>query len=314
MRMKNMLSPGTKKKIAISLIVVFIGIMSSTAALDALLKMTYVKKIDDRGSQYFSETLKRAVYAFAIARAINGVISVVQDTKLAVTPAGFGVAFGLGEILDPINDLIERFSWIMLISTTSLGIQKIFMEVGIWFGFKILLTISMFVCLIGIWVPRFSSVNFMSLGYKMVLVSIVIRFCIPAVAIISDEVYSLFLKEKYLESTESLEEIKREIKNPNLLEQDTENRPGESGFWDGLNRMYKDAKETANIRQRLALLKDAVSHCVTYTINLIIVFVLQTIVIPVLVLWGLIRFTGYLLGTNISNVLEQKLKALTVKN
>ncbi len=312
--MKNMLSQGTKKKIAISLMVVCIGIMSSTAALDALLKMTYVKKIDDRGSQYFSETLKRAVYAFAIARAINGVISVVQDTKLAVTPAGFGVALGVGEILDPINDLIERFSWIMLISTTSLGIQKIFMEVGIWFGFKILLTFSMVVCLMGIWLPPFSRVNLMSLGYKMVLVSIVIRFCIPAVAIVSDEIYDLFLREKYLKSTESLEEIKRELKNPNLLEQDTENRPGESGFWDGLIRMYKDAKETANIRQRLALLKDAVSHCVTYTINLIIVFVLQTIVIPVLVLWGLIRFTGYLLGSNISNVLEQKLKALAIKS
>ncbi|MBW2116812.1 MAG: hypothetical protein JRH09_02675 [Deltaproteobacteria bacterium] len=312
--MKNILAQGTRKKLIISLIVVCIGIMSSTAALDALLKMTYVKKIDDRGSQYFSETLKRAVYAFAIARAINGVISVVQDTKLAVTPAGFGVALGVGEILDPINDLIERFSWIMLVSTTSLGIQTIFMEVGIWFGFKILLTFSMLVCLIGIWVPRFSRVNFMSLGYKMVLVSIVIRFCIPAVAVISDEVYDLFLKDKYLKSTESLEEIKREIKNPNLLEQDTENRPGESGFWDELNRMYEDAKETANIRHRLALLKDAVSHCVTYIINLIIVFVLQTIVIPVLVLWGLMRFTGYLLGTNISNALEQRLKAITIKS
>ena len=69
--------------------------------------------------------------------------SVIQDTEIAFSPAGVGVTLAVGEILDPINDLIERFSFVMLVSTASLGIQKILLEVGIWFGFRLLLTFSM---------------------------------------------------------------------------------------------------------------------------------------------------------------------------
>ena len=32
------------------------------------------------------------------------------------------------KVLDPINDLAERFSWVMLVNTASLGIQRILME------------------------------------------------------------------------------------------------------------------------------------------------------------------------------------------
>ena len=66
--------------------------------------------------------------AFGLARALNGAISVIQGTELELHPAGVGVSFAPGQLIDPINDLVERFSWLMLASSTSLGVQKILMS------------------------------------------------------------------------------------------------------------------------------------------------------------------------------------------
>lgn len=65
------------------------------------------------------EAAERALQAFAVARGINAVISVIQDVEIGFT---FGLAATLspGEILDPVNDLIERFSLVMLVASALL--------------------------------------------------------------------------------------------------------------------------------------------------------------------------------------------------
>ena len=71
---------------------------------------------------YVGQAFKRALVTFALVRGINAVVSVVQGTEVAIEPAGVGVTLTPGEVLDPLNDLIERFSWIMLLATTSLSL------------------------------------------------------------------------------------------------------------------------------------------------------------------------------------------------
>ena len=297
--MKNIISKTITKKIVVTLIVVAIGIMSYTAVLDLLIEKTYFGKLDDRASTYFSHTIKRALVTFAIARAFNATISLLQDSEISISPWGVGATLAVGELLDPINDIVERFSWVMLISTTSLGIQKILMEIGVWFGIKILISFSMAIILIGIWIPRISNVSLMSLGYKLIIVAIVIRFCIPLIAVASDKVYDLFLKDKYAEATQSLEEINDDIKDSNLINENVKKEEKDSGFWDKVNIMRK-----------VGSLKDTVSNGIKYIINLIIVFTLQTIVIPIVLLWALIKLTGYVFGSGTSKVVEEKIKGM----
>lgn len=54
--------------------------------------------------------MARAAYTFALVRGLNGVIALIQGTEVVVSPAGMGLTLTVGEILDPINDLAERFS------------------------------------------------------------------------------------------------------------------------------------------------------------------------------------------------------------
>ena len=306
--MKNIL-PVTPigKKILISIVLVIIGIMSYTASLDAVIKKTYISELDTRGEAYLDDALKKSVVTFAIVRGINGLISVVQGTSVAVTPAGLGVNLALGEILDPLNDIIERFSMVMLISSTSLGIQKVLMEVGIWFGFKVLVCFSVIILLAGTWLPKFKNVNLKTMGYKLIVISIVVRFGIPVVAVSTGKVYDLFLKDRYEESTRSLEKIKGEIEESGLAEENMEQNE-EAGFLDSLKDKYENLTNSMDIKTRLSALKDSVSNAVEYIINLIIVFVLQTILLPLLVLWALVRLTGFLFKSNISIFIEDKLK------
>jgi len=103
--------------------------------------------LDTSSKYHVDKSFNRALIAFGIAKTLNGVISVAQGTEVAIQPAGIGVNLIPGQILDPVNDLIERFSWIMLASSTSLGIQKVFLTMSSWptFGYALIffLTVSL---------------------------------------------------------------------------------------------------------------------------------------------------------------------------
>jgi len=177
----------------------------------------------------------------------------------------------------------------MLVSTTSLGIQKIFMKIGAWLGLKILLSMAMLFIVIGIWVPDNFTVDFKSWGYKLVIVSIMIRFCIPAVSIASDKLYDLFLKDSYEEATKSLDKINRDIKDADIMKPDREAGQKDKGVLSNLKKYYHDTKETLKITERLEVLKERLTNYARDTINLIVVFVLQTVIIPILVLWAFLK-------------------------
>ena len=308
--MKGHLSSAITRRLIITLAVIVVGVLASTATLDRFISHTIAGRFDERGSEYFTETLKRAAYTYAVARGINGVISVIQDTEIAVSPAGIGLTLAVGEILDPVNDLIERFSWVMLVSTASLGIQKILMEVGSWIGLKFLLSLSMLCVLGALWTGRSLGRGFLNVGFKLLLAALVIRFCIPAVALTSDKVYRVFLEPTYLESTRLLRDVGEQIKDPAATGKDNGRGKPAGGFWAELKHLYDTTMESTDMERRLGIVKDKVSHAVTYVIDLIVVFTLQTVLIPLLVLWGLVKFTGYLFGKNLSGPVGERVLAV----
>ena len=75
------------------------------------------RQLDDAGDRAFA--------AFAVARTINGVISVLQEVEFGVSAVVVQTGFQPGQILDPLNDLIERFSNAALIAATLLWSLKI---------------------------------------------------------------------------------------------------------------------------------------------------------------------------------------------
>jgi len=269
-----------------------IGIMALTPILDTVLDSLYVGALDESGHRYFEQALERSLYTYAVVRGINGIISVVQGTAVAAAPAGIGLSVAAGEILDPVNDLVERFSWILLIATVALGIQKLLMDVGLWFGFSYLLPVSMIFIIIGIWRTTPWGVRAKALGYRLVLIAVVIRFGVPVMALASDKVYLLFLEQPYTEATHSLAEINHQIKEGSLGPSDASPGGDPSSWWERLETWFNGSDGLEKIKERLALLQEKIEGYAEHTIKLAAIFLLQTVVIPLAVFWGVLRIVG----------------------
>ena len=101
-----------------------------------------VSIVDQQAAARYEGMFQRALVTFALARTLNGVISAVQGTELALQPAGVGLTLTPGEILDPVNDLVERFSWIMLAATVSLGVQQVLLDISGSLAVKVMASIA----------------------------------------------------------------------------------------------------------------------------------------------------------------------------
>ena len=140
---------------------------------------------------------QRALITFALARTLNGVISAVQGTELALQPAGVGVTLTPGEILDPVNELVERFSWIMLGATLSLGIQQVFLDVGQWWGFRVVVAV---LGLLWFWArmskatrPHSLLGNCEQTLLRVFIIVFFLRFAVPVALLANEALYWLFL-------------------------------------------------------------------------------------------------------------------------
>ena len=113
--------------------------------------MSSLSTVDRYAEREYQNLFERALITFALARTLNGVISAVQGTELALQPAGVGVTLTPGEVLDPVNDLVERFSWIMLGATLSLGVQQVLLDIGQWWFMKLLVAALALAWLVYAW-------------------------------------------------------------------------------------------------------------------------------------------------------------------
>jgi hypothetical protein len=219
--------------------------------------------------------LKRALISFASARALNAVISVAQGTELSVQPLGVGVTLTPGQMLDPVNDLIEKFSTLMLAASVAFGVQKALIAMGGWWAVSLALSA---VALGWAWlyvrqraVPVWLS--------RALVIMLMLRFAIPVVTLGSDLLWQKFLAPDYQASQQGIDSTSTQAAKlaPPPVAQS-------QGM---LDRMKGWLAENADVKARFEELKQAAEQATEHIIRLIVVFLLQTLVIPLLLLWAL---------------------------
>lgn len=262
-------------------------ILSLVAAL--LVLGAYSGIVDKYGAEYTDKGFRRALVTFAVARGLNGVISVAQGTEVAVQPAGIGINFAPGQILDPVNDLVERFSWVMLASSTSLGLQKLLLAIFSSTGFTVIFTLSLLLAVFAVWFRGRQPGWFKPLAYRTTLFLIIIRFSIPAVALATEGVFKLFLEEQYTTSTQRIEQTTEDIARVNRRAESERPVTGETSLLERAQRMVDSAASSMDVQGYIERYKAAASDASEHAINLIVIFILQTMLLPLLFLWVLVR-------------------------
>lgn len=249
--------------------------------------IAWISPVDERASDSLEAGLSRAFVTFATARGLNSAISVAQGTEVT---AGVGVSatFSVGQVLDPVNDLVEQFSDLMLLATVSFGVQQVLLVMGQHPLIKVLLTA--FLLMWAAWSVRGRSSPPWLNG--LLVLMLMARFAIPLASLGTDLVFRLFLEEEYAASELALSDATTSIR---AMTPDPSSAPaaGESGtasekgrleqYWDQL----KGAAQNLDLTERFETLKRNAGDTVDNVVRLIVVFLLQTLVIPLAILWGI---------------------------
>ncbi len=254
-----------------------LAVLAVVAALTGLL--------DDTGQRYAGAAFTRALVTFAVARTLNGVISVAQGTEVAIEPGGVGVNFTVGQMLDPINDLVERFSAVMLVATSSLGLQNILLRMTMWWGTSLALILAAVFALAALWWRRLDESGLRPVAMRLLLVTVFLRFAVPILVIGSNLVFDTFLAAEQAAATEALEATHAEIEQINEEAATSAAATEDQSVIDRLGSMLDSSLQVMNIGDRLDRLRDRVSNASEHIINLIVIFLLQTIILPLVFLW-----------------------------
>jgi len=259
---------------------VFISVFFLLLAFSSLTNL-----FDTYGEKYTNEGFKRSLSAFAVAKGLNGVISVVQGTEVAVEPAGIGLILTPGQILDPANDLVERFSWVMLICTTSLGVQAILLKMFSSFYFSSAVTAALLLMVLFVWNDQKASVGVKNFIYRAVTFLIILRFFIPVMAISSEGFYSAFLEPKYVESKSQLEQSNEMIASLGDESKAVSQRAEDVPWYESLSDSFNSAIDSFDVDKRVEQLKTEADKLTSHIVDLIVVFIMQTILLPLVFLW-----------------------------
>ena len=237
--------------------------------------------IDDNAKKLVDETFKQSVIVFGSAKALNAVISLAQGTQINLP----FVTVAVGEILDPINDLVEQFSLVMLASMVSLGIQKILLNFVTTDIYNYLLFTSIIIFNFWLFKRLTNDEKIRNLFFKITFILLFLRFAIPMMAYVNEVSYNYFVKPQY-----NIEELNKDIlevkDNVSKINQETITQKQDSSFFNKVLEKF----DSSYYEKKVNEYKDAVDNSSQYIIDLIIVFIFQTIFLPIIFLFLLYSF------------------------
>ena len=277
--------------------------------------------------------LARALATFAVARTLNGAISVAQGTEIALEPGGVGVILTPGQILDPVNDLVEQFSSVLLIAASSIGLQRILLEVASWWVLSAVLLFFLGLWLFAVWSGVPSLTRQRGLIGRIAVFLLILRFAMPVVVISTEFFFDAFLDTDHQsaaieldasttdisEMSATMDDAARGDDKSNAAEEDTpqsdadpDPSTGVTGFGARLRESAKEliasAGEWADSVNMSTIddLQKRASEITSNIVNLIVIFVLQTIILPVAFLWLFVEALKQVAGRSLAYATREK--------
>ena len=246
-------------------------------AVAAVVLCAWLVPLDAPASDRVDAGLKRALASFATARALNAVISVAQGTEVSAQPLGVGVNLAPGQALDPVNDVVEQFANLMLAASVSFGVQKMLIGVGGYWLVSLLLTVAI-VARAWVYLGKLQPPAWLG---SVLVVLLLVRFAVPLTTLGSDWLFQQFLADDYRASQRVIDTASGQTAK---LDPSIGMTAADRSL---LDRMKDWLSQNADVKARFEELQQAAGQAIEHMITLIVIFLLQTLVIPTLILWGL---------------------------
>jgi len=258
-----------------------------------LVALAWLKPLDHAAETHVKAGLARALATFAVARTINGIVSVAQETGVAVQPGGVGMTFAPGQLLDPINDLVEQVSSVMLAVSVSFGIQLLLLHLGGSVLVSTLLTAAVLACAVLRWrrtkVPPWT--------WRLLAALVFVRFAVPLATSGSELAYRYAMASEYAAAQGQLEGAESAAAPAGPASGAADRSAGSQGFWEILKAVPKwgESKDDVQQRGRIEQLKARLDAAVEHLVRLVAIFAVQTVLLPLLFVGLLGRLLSALL-------------------
>lgn len=246
------------------------------AALAALVLMVLAPLVDPRGEAYIEASFARTLAALAATRGLDSAISLAQSSEVSFS-FGPGGSLGIGQALDPVNDLIEQYGALLLTSTTALGVQRLGMQIGRVLGGWLFLP-GIVALAVAAACGGHGRTAAMGWSRRLFGLALFARLALPTAGWIDSWVASRFLEADYQQAaavvTATTEKIER-------VEAGDQKRP-----W------YERYNPVEMIGDRAKRMVDSLAAVGESIVNLAIYFTISTIVLPLGTLWIISRLMG----------------------
>jgi len=245
--------------------------------------------IDNNADNYFYKTSQQALATYATSRGLNAVLSTIEEMGLSFPIFG---EVPVGNLIEPIDDLTERLSTIMLYSISSLGLQKIIMEISVAYAFK-LISFCIFFILVCLWFTKFNTIV-SNIVFKAIIILMILRFFLPLSSLVNNLIQEEFFNAQIEVNIQVLSSVSN--KNP------TKKSNIESIF----SVTYaNEIKEKAH--KIISNGKEIVNALIQLTILYVSSFIIQALVIPLLSLYILLKlFDKIILNKNQHYLFSEK--------
>lgn len=279
-----------QKGLALQKFAVALGFMLLAVA------MSWLGALDRTSSKYVDDALVQAFSAYTVARGVNAVVSVLQSVSVG---GSLGASFSVspGEVLDPINDLVERYAAVMEFSIASLLTQKILIGITSSQVFNVLLSLSVAAFMLSVLANTRPLTGVL---FRTVLSLIFLRFAIVLAVLANSWVDAAFLRDGIDQNVAEMngvsESVASRIAEPAQVQEPAEKEQGLlDSFTSGVSGLAAKAQGLMTQMDASAA-KDALEASVPGMVDLMAVFILKTLLLPLLFLYGLKRAFSVLWG------------------
>lgn len=237
--------------------------------------------LDTMTDTYFREAITKAGVAYATCRVLNASVSIVKESSLQLEPAGVGISLAVGQVLDPIDDMAERLSDVLVTAITSLGVQKLAYEISISLA-PPMLSIFLFALSILLWFENEGLTSLQKTVTRFILLIIIARICLPISSVADEYLYKHFFADQVSEATQELAVGSAELdklKNFSLPEID--------GFLGTIENSTSFLKQKT-IEYKNALVAtvtnsgDIIENLLKLTFLYVGIFLIQVVILPLL--------------------------------
>jgi len=265
--------------------------------------------LEKSGQSYLLETSKQVGIAFASARLLNGMLSMIEELEVSAE-LGVGASVSPGEILEPLDDLAERFSVVMLINFVTVNGLLLLGEIGKMIGLALVVPLGLFLFIASMWGPKNVRTAMAVAGYKMIVLGLFLYILVPALGAGSLLVDQIVLKEKRVQAQQKMPEFVRKKVADNTRPEQI-NHPAEGGFFDIFGFASEIKNNVSELKDQLAQIRASLPRIIESITEQIVVFVLKSIVLPLVFLLVILRFYKWLTGdSRASQSIEKMLREI----